>query len=207
MTDARLPEKWLLDRRLSRLDPVHFVSYSYALMWSVSNRTDGLIEPEDLALIPRFADGSAKVLVAVRLWTALRRGWQITDFVTTQTSRNDLEVLENIRATDAAKKRRRRAAKAAGRASVPGDGPGDTSPGTAQDRTGQDRPGQEGNLEGYGTSGGGNGSVRADLGLCLGCGENPALGDAATPAGPLDPLLCESCNDAQLAEMRAEASS
>lgn len=144
MTDARLPEKWLLDRRLYRLSPEHFRSFAYALLWSVSNRTDGYIEPEDLVLIPHFAKGSAEAFVAARLWTPRRKGWLIADFAVTQTSRSDLEVLENIRAAEARKKRRQRAARAAAREAVPGDGPGESSPGTAQEgQEGQARPRQE----------------------------------------------------------------
>ena len=47
MTDARLPEPWLSDRRLSRLSDAHYRSYIQALLFSVSNRTDGVIEPDD----------------------------------------------------------------------------------------------------------------------------------------------------------------
>lgn len=61
-------------------------------------------------------------------------------FATTQTSKSELEVLENVRAAQARKKRRQRAAKAAGRTDVPGDSTGGWSPGTAQEgRIGQDR--------------------------------------------------------------------
>jgi hypothetical protein len=147
MTDARMPERWLTDRRLTRLDDEHFVSYVYALMWSVSNRTDGLIEPEDLPLIPRFAKGSPKVLVPAGLWTPLDHGWIIADFMVTQTSKSELEVLENMRGREKRKKARQRAAKAAenptGDGDVPGDSPGGRSRGTTQARQGKARQGQE----------------------------------------------------------------
>ncbi|BCI53701.1 hypothetical protein NIIDNTM18_29790 [Mycolicibacterium litorale] len=145
MTDARLPEKWLTDRRLARLDDASFRSFAQALMWSVSNRTDGLIEPDDLALIPTFVRGSVPALVASGLWTALGHGWLITDFVSTQTSRSELEVLENARRRERHKKQRQRARaveKPSGECDVPRDGPGGRSPGTTQE--GQDRQGQEG---------------------------------------------------------------
>ncbi len=204
MTDARFPEKWLSDRRLSRLAPEHFRSFAYALIWSVSNRTDGRIEPEDLALIPHFTRASVKVLVAARLWTEVPNGWLITDFAVTQTSRSELEVLENVRAAEARKKRRQRAAKAAGRANVPGDSTGGQSPGTAQDRTGQARPGQEQ------TNGEPETSWRADLSaadldLCPDCREHPPVGAAARTGD--DPLRCRRCNDDLRADAAADASS
>ncbi len=205
MTDARLPEKWLSDRRLYRLSPEHFRSFAYALLWSVSNRTDGYIEPEDLVLIPHFTNGAAEVFVAARLWTPLPKGWRITDFAMTQTSRSDLEVLENIRAAEARKKRRQRAAKAAAREHVPGDSPGDSSPGTAQDRTGQARTGQEQPaglpLNGHADNGHADLSG-ADFDLCADCREIRPVGVAAR--GNDDPLLCRGCNDARLADLMDE---
>jgi len=150
MTDARLPERWLIDRRVIRLSDAHFRSFIQAMLWSVSNRTDGHIDPEDLGLIPNFAAGATKALVAAGLWTALEPGWRITEFITTQTSSRDLEVLENNRRREREKKQRQRAAKAAGdtldNGAVPGDSEGDSTegcpPGTPQDRTGQARKGK-----------------------------------------------------------------
>ncbi len=152
MTDARLPERWLADRRLLRLSDAHHRSFINALMWSVSNRMDGRIDPEDLALIPNFAVGAPKELVAAGLWTGLDHGWRITDFMATQTSSCDLEVLENIRRREREKKARQREKKVTGDTdddgvvpgTVPGDSTGGTSPGTTQDRTGQARKGRQG---------------------------------------------------------------
>ena len=79
MTDARLPERWLSDRRLSRLSDAHDRSYIQALLFSVSNRTDGVIEPDDLALIPHFAPGAVNAFLAQELWSARQHGWFITD--------------------------------------------------------------------------------------------------------------------------------
>ena len=150
MTDARFPGRWLTDRRFTRLaqrEPVAYVSYCFALMWAVENRTDGLIEPDDLPMIPNFAPGAVKVLVAAGLWTVISHGWLITDFMLTQTSKSELETLENMRGRERRKQARRRAAKAiekaAGESDVPGDGTGGLSPPTAQDRTGQDRTGKD----------------------------------------------------------------
>jgi hypothetical protein len=38
------------------------------LAWSVTNRTDGVIEPEDLALIPNFAKDAVKGFIGIGLW-------------------------------------------------------------------------------------------------------------------------------------------
>ena len=40
MTDARLPERWLNDRRLQRHSADHYRAFVNALLWSVANRTD-----------------------------------------------------------------------------------------------------------------------------------------------------------------------
>ena len=146
MTDLRVPERYLSNRQVMRLAAPDFMSFVMASLWSVSNRTDGQIDVDDLALIPRFDKASAGVLVESGLWLRHAGGWLIVDFERDQTSRSDLEVLENARAAEARKKRGQRARKkaeteAAARA-IPGTVPGDASPGTAQDRTGQARTGQ-----------------------------------------------------------------
>lgn len=125
-----MPERYLLDRNIQRLRDSAFRAFAMATMWSVSNRTDGLILPEDLALIPGFAEGTEKVLVDANLWVELDEGWLIADFESTQTSRNELDILENARRRDREKKQRQRA-------NVPGVVPGDVSPGTAQARRGE----------------------------------------------------------------------
>lgn len=142
MTDARFPDRWLSDRRLQRLSDSHFRAFITALAWSVSNRTNGVIEPEDLKLIPNFAVGSVKALIEAGLWQPLNHGWQIAEYLTTQTSSEQLAAAENARVREREKKARQRAAKRAATCTnpaVPGDNTGDV-PG---DNTGQDRPGQD----------------------------------------------------------------
>jgi hypothetical protein len=109
MTDARLPERWLNDRRLQRLSADHYRTYFNALLWSVANRTDGHIERSDVALIPHWAANAARELVSAGLFTAQSDGWLITDYASTQSSRDELELLERIRARDRQKKARKRA--------------------------------------------------------------------------------------------------
>jgi hypothetical protein len=147
MTDSRLPERYLNDRRINRLTPEHFRAYVMATLWSVSNRTDGVLTVEDLALIPGFSTTAPAALEAADLWVWIDGVWTIEDFATTQTSKHDLEVLDNARRADREKKRRQRAKPDGPTFSTPGDDPGDVSRGTAQDRTGQDRQGQAEYLE------------------------------------------------------------
>jgi hypothetical protein len=111
MTDARLPERWLNDRRLQRLTPEHYRSYVNALLWSVANRTDGRIEQEDLGLIPHWSANAAKAFVDAGLFTPQSRGWLIADYAATQTSRDELATLDELRAREREKKARQRAKK------------------------------------------------------------------------------------------------
>ncbi|OFJ52559.1 hypothetical protein [Mycolicibacterium grossiae] len=143
MTDARIPDRWLQDRRLQRLNDAHFRAFITSLVWSVTNRTDGVIEPEDLGLIPNFAAKSVQAMVAAGLWQPLEKGWLITDYVVTQTSKDQLVALENMRARERQKKARQRAQKKGDGAAVPGTVPGDVPwDNTGQDRPGKDRPGE-----------------------------------------------------------------
>ncbi|POX90644.1 hypothetical protein C3477_06810 [Mycobacterium kansasii] len=139
MTDARLPERWLNDRRLQRLSPEHFRAYVNALLYAVANRTDGHIDRADLGLIPHWCAGAARAFVDARLFTPCADGWLIADYSVTQSSRDDLETLERIRAADRRKKARKRAGEQSTdqqgdetddeTPQVPGDVPGDV-PGT-----------------------------------------------------------------------------
>jgi hypothetical protein len=146
MTDARFPDRWLSDRRLQRLTDGHFRAFITSLAWSVSNRTDGVIEPEDLALIPNFAVGAPQALVSAGLWSPLENGWRITEYAVTQTSRDQLTALENLRVREREKKARQRAAKKSATSTdavVPGTVPRDVPPdNTGQARPGKDRPGE-----------------------------------------------------------------
>lgn len=145
MTDARFPDRWLSDRRLQRLSDSHFRAFITSLAWSVSNRTDGVIEPDDLALIPNFPLATVKPLIEAELWLPQRSGWLIADYAVTQTTSAQLIANEQQRVREREKKARQRAAKRSaatcGDAAVPGDRPGDVpgdNPG--EDRTGKDRP-------------------------------------------------------------------
>lgn len=167
MTDARIPERFLVDRRVLALTADAWRSYSMSTLWSVSNRTDGRILSADLGLIPGFSPNSIVVLVKAGLWRREGDGWVDTEFERCQTSKEQLDHLDESRRKAREKKandRARRARHDAGDHSlctanscseitpstVPGDvardGPGDD---TGQARTGQDRkrevPGGGGN--------------------------------------------------------------
>lgn len=148
-----MPERYLNDRRLHRLSAEDFRAFVYALMWSVANRTDGVLEADDLALIPHFPGGlCATRLVAAEVWELHADGYFIVDFDVTQTSKHDLGVLENARRADReSKARKRAAAKEAAQVKALED---EESPGqstglvhrTTQDRQGlgKDRTGRTG---------------------------------------------------------------
>ena len=159
MTDARFPDRWLSDKRIQRLSDTHFRAFVTSLTWAASNRTDGVIEPEDIALIPNFAAGAPKKFVEVGLWApriGAGRGWHIVDFPATQTTAAELRAAEQKRAKEREKKARQRAAHKGDEDSatctnpvVPRDIPGDVPPDCAgKDRTGKDRTGKDRQGEG-----------------------------------------------------------
>jgi len=138
MTDARFPERWLNDWRLQSVTPAAYRLFGNALMWAVSNRTDGRIASTALALIPKAAKEGAAELESVGLWLGDGEdGWLIDGFEDTQTTSADLDVLANARRRQRDKMRRRRAAAAG---AVPGHVPGHGS--GHNTRPGQARPGQ-----------------------------------------------------------------
>lgn len=145
MTDARLPERWLMDRRIQRLNAEQFRAYTMSLMYAVSNRTDGELAEDDLEAIPHFNREHIASFIGAGLWRQEGSTWVITDFIATQTSRAQLEALEISRAKEAQRSAQNRArAKATAAAKEPeSSSTGDsTAYGTAYD-TGQARPGQD----------------------------------------------------------------
>lgn len=118
MTDARYPERWLSDRRILRLSDAAHRLFVTALVWSVSNRTDGLLTSEDLDLmlvVRPATPGEAAELVDAGLWEYADNGWRMVDYLNTQTDRDTLDALEVRRRSD----RDRQAARRRQRASVP----------------------------------------------------------------------------------------
>ncbi len=146
MTDARFPERWLNDRRVVRLNDAAFRTFVTTLAWSVANRTDGVVELDDLDFIHGADPRAVPTLVGCGLWSTSKKSvFLITVFRETQTSRHELEVLDNVRRRDREKKARQRS-KTSSEDESPGTSLGTASPGTVPgDCIGEDRKaGQEG---------------------------------------------------------------
>jgi len=138
-----MPERYLMDRRIVRLSDEAFRAFVTAMMWSVANRTEGVIEDADIALIPGFRSMIASELVAAGLWDLHERGYLIIDFAHTQTTKAQLEAAEHKRLVDRQRQARHRSRKAG---LVTDDVTRDvTDDDKGQDRLGQDRLGQADN--------------------------------------------------------------
>ncbi len=74
MTDARYPERWLHDRRITRLPDKARRAYVVTLVYAVANRTDGVLHAEDLADLPSYVEAQVPTLVAAGLWEPLSEG-------------------------------------------------------------------------------------------------------------------------------------
>jgi hypothetical protein len=169
VTDARFPERWLNDRRILRLTDPAFRVFVTALAWSVSNRTDGVLDDTDLQLLPHLGPSFVDELEKAGLWRRECDRWLITDYAATQTTRDHLDQLEKIRRVEREKKARQRAnarkpkpPKSAGQSPGRSDG---TVPG---DCTGQERPGEERSQERQV-------SPESSSGVCVECGNPEGL--------------------------------
>lgn len=143
MTDARAPERWLNDVRFRKLSDKGFRTYFNSLLWAVANRRDGILMPDELGFIPDVSVDEVDFLVKLNLWqTREDGGWTITDYSTTQTSREQLEGLERRKRQDADRARTyrgRRKDKVLSRNRSRDESRDDLG----QARTGQDRRGQD----------------------------------------------------------------
>ena len=125
VTDARFPERWLNDRRVRRLPDDAFRMFVNSLLWSVANKTDGVLYDDDLPLIPGGRPievgrdlpvaGPESHLVKADLWKRVADYWLITDFADTQSSRDELDALAARRRADRKRKAAERARKAESR--------------------------------------------------------------------------------------------
>jgi hypothetical protein len=216
VTNANLPERWLNDLRFRRdqLSDAAYRGYMNALMWSVANRTDGVIRPQDLKYIPDFDHGVIRGLVNDDLWQPRgpNRGWLIADFATTQTSRDLVEKYEREKALDRARKARKAKEAAAEKlaklaalntgaelceqdfsgGNSAGSFPAE-SPSTEQTKL---RPGHEGR----GTARSDGEKNSAELDLCWDCRVQPPLG--ARAKGFEDAALCRDCNEARILDLK-----
>nr|ANY57913.1 hypothetical protein [uncultured bacterium] len=112
MTDARLPERWLLDRRLLRISGDAYRTFAQLLLFAVANRTNGVIDLTDLDLIPCARREDVPALERMELVEVDGDRLTLVDFALTQTSREQLEAAEAAReaerAADRERKRRKR---------------------------------------------------------------------------------------------------
>jgi hypothetical protein len=149
VTDCRLPERWLNDRRLLRLSDSAYRTFVQLMLWAVANRTDGIMELEDVDLIPRARRTDLPELQCQGLIKVTGQRLTLIDYRATQTSRDELQVLENARRRERIKKARQRAAA---KDDPPGDHPSGQSPGTSlgtgpRDSTGRQEGRQEGTYD------------------------------------------------------------
>jgi hypothetical protein len=115
--DARYPERYLHDRRVSRLNDAEHRAYVLALVWSVANRTDGVISVGDLDTLPRGVtrealDGLTRAELVTEQIVAGDLVWLLTDYAETQTTRAELDSLDAARRAKREKTARERAAAA-----------------------------------------------------------------------------------------------
>jgi len=144
MTDARMPERYLLDRRIASLTDGEFRAYVTAAMFSASNRTEGVITHNDQSLLPHYQTMYATALVAAGLWEFHEDGYRQADWDDTQSTVAQLE------ATDR-KRRQNRDAQARRRAKLKGvtddvmhdEEPDVTGEIKGKARTGKDRQGED----------------------------------------------------------------
>jgi hypothetical protein len=142
MSNANLPDRWLLDRRFRRdvLSDSAFRSYIAALMWSVSNRTDGQIVSSDLPYMPSFNAEDIPELVGDDLLEPCIDGWLITDYPATQSSRTLLESYEHRKRWDRDRKAREAAQRRAAQRDSSGNSRGNFPPDSSkQDKTRQNQ--------------------------------------------------------------------
>ncbi len=136
------------DRRVLKLTPEQFRLFVMATAWSVTNRTDGVIETVDLQLVPFATAADAGVLVGAGLWNRTDLGWLIVEYSDTQTSSAQLDQLNETRRRDRERKARARKTKTGGpaqvRPEVPAEVPAEVRPEVHPENTGKDRKARTG---------------------------------------------------------------
>lgn len=141
VTDARYPERWLHDRRITRLSDRAHRAFIVTITYAVSNRTDGVVLIADLRDLPRYVEDEVPQLIEAGLMEPLAdgNGYVVVEFMDTQSSRAELEAADAARVAAREKKAAQRAAakqKPTPPSAVPGDVPGDH---TGKARQGQAR--------------------------------------------------------------------
>ena len=142
MTDARLPGRWLMDPTMRTLGADLWTVFSWALMWSAEQGTDGLIPQHMLPLLhPSGATTDhAEALVQAGLWKADGDGYRVRGWERTQSLAADVEHQRerNRRKQQAHRERSRVTGYVTGY--VPGESPrtGQERLGEAEERSGKD---------------------------------------------------------------------
>jgi hypothetical protein len=121
MTDARYPSHWMHDARIQALSGDHFRALMHALAWCATNRTDGLIRPDDLPLIYRVDAHAITAFIAAGLCAELDDGWLLTEYLATQTSRAEFEASDRARLKARQRKAEQRAKQSAAQRHVTQD--------------------------------------------------------------------------------------
>jgi hypothetical protein len=116
MTNANYPERWLNDRRISRLSDLEHRAMVLALTWSVANRTDGELLAGDLECMPKqVTPDTMGALVLAGLASvgtvSGEAGWTLGVYLETQTSAAALQAAELARRVKNAKQNAVRAAR------------------------------------------------------------------------------------------------
>lgn len=137
--DARFPTRYLTDRRVLRLSAEQFRAWTMATAWSVTNRTDGVVEKDDLPLIPPFTTTATEAagLVEAGLWKATSRGWLIVEYASTQTSGAEMDRIEKKRQADREYRAKKRAEEREAESKESGDSRNDVVP-TVEPTTDED---------------------------------------------------------------------
>ncbi len=110
----RYPTYWLNDRRFERIGRDGHHLFTIAMAYSVSNRTEGVIEHADIPTLARKYDcDTSKIALLVDnwLWEEIDGGYLILDFRKTQTSKSQLEGFEEKKRNDAERSKRYRESK------------------------------------------------------------------------------------------------
>ncbi len=114
MVDARVPDRWLTDRRWLRLTPRERHDGISLLLWAVAVRSDGILDRRDLHLCPWPIEvGSVAALLAGGLLLEIDDDHVgFADWSGSQTTRAELDAAAEMRRKGRERQRRHRAKKA-----------------------------------------------------------------------------------------------
>ena len=128
--DARLPERWLYNPQVLSLSDAAWRLLTFLLLWSVANRTGGVIREVDLTHIPTGSYVPSRELIAELEMTGwlgrngddhdeTEPGWLLTCYDDTQTSAAQLAEIDRKRTNARKRKQRERDRKRTGRGHNP----------------------------------------------------------------------------------------